>query len=88
MKDKQSAEIACLAVHTDYQKLNRGNRLLEHLQMKAKKLNMHTLFVLSTQAMHWFIERGFEETNLESLPEQRKQFYNYERNSKVLCKHI
>ncbi|KAF3977603.1 MAG: amino-acid N-acetyltransferase [Methylococcales symbiont of Iophon sp. n. MRB-2018] len=88
MKNKQSAEIACLAVHADYQKLDRGYRLLEHLQVKAKKLNIKTLFVLSTQAIHWFIERGFKEAKIESLPEQRKQFYNYQRNSKVLFKNI
>ncbi|KAF3982635.1 MAG: amino-acid N-acetyltransferase [Methylococcales symbiont of Hymedesmia sp. n. MRB-2018] len=88
IKDNQSAEIASLAVHADYQKLDRGYRLLDHLQVKAKKLNIQTLFVLSTQAIHWFIERGFKEAKIESLPEQRKQFYNYERNSKVLFKNI
>ncbi len=88
MSNEQSAEIACLAVHPDYQKSNRGNRLLEHLQSKAKKLKLETLFVLSTQTMHWFIERGFKMTEIVSLPEQRKQFYNYQRNAKVLCKKI
>ena len=88
MHDKQSAEIACLAVHPDYQKSDRGNRLLKHLETKAKALKLHSLFVLSTQAMHWFIERGFETSEINSLPKQRKQFYNYKRNSKVLCKNI
>ena len=88
MPDEQSAEIACLAVHPDYQKSSRGNSLLEHLIIKAKTRKLHKLFVLSTQTMHWFLERGFEATDIESLPEQRKEFYNTQRNSKVLCKKI
>ncbi|MCK5831325.1 MAG: amino-acid N-acetyltransferase [Methylococcales bacterium] len=88
MNDKQSAEIACLAVHIDYQKSTRGNSLLEHLISKAKAQKLNKLFVLSTQTMHWFIERGFEPTEIDTLPKQRKEFYNYERNSKVLCKKI
>lgn len=88
MNDKQSAEIACLAIHTDYQKSTRGNSLLEHLVSKAKRERLNKLFVLSTQSIHWFIERGFQVTEIDTLPEQRKEFYNYKRNSKVLCKSI
>jgi len=88
MNDKQSAEIACLAVHIDYQKSTRGSNLLDHLITKAKAQKLNNLFVLSTQTMHWFIERGFEPTEIDTLPKQRKEFYNYERNSKVLCKKI
>ena len=88
MNDKQSAEIACLAVHPDYQNSNRGNRLLEHLVTKAKTQKLSSLFVLSTQTMHWFIERGFKSTEMNTLPEQRQAFYNEKRNSKVLCKKI
>lgn len=86
--NNQSAEIACLAVHTDYQKSARGGRLLEHLITKAKDQGLNTLFVLSTQTMHWFIEHGFKPTEIDALPEQRKEFYNVERNSKVLYKTI
>jgi amino-acid N-acetyltransferase len=88
MNDKLSAEIACLAVHPDYRNSNRGNRLLEHLVTKAKARNLSRLFVLSTQTMHWFIERGFESTETNTLPEQRQAFYNEERNSKVLYKNL
>lgn len=88
LNDKKSAEIACLAVHTDYQKSNRGSSLLDHLMNKAKTQKLKQLFVLSTQSMHWFIERGFKPTEIDTLPKQRKEFYNYERNSKILCKKI
>ncbi len=86
--DAQSAEIACLAVHEDYQKASRGNRLLEFLTAKARQLGIKQLFALSSQTMHWFIERGFVETAVDSLPERMKSFYNYNRNSKVFYKDI
>lgn len=88
MNDKQSAEIACLAVHLDYQKSSRGNKLLNYLITKAKKEKLNQLFVLSTQTVQWFIERGFKSTDINKLPEQRKDFYNKKRNSKILCKQL
>ena len=88
MSDNQSAEIASLAVHPEYQKSNQGNRLLDYLVEKAKAQQIHKIFVLSTQTMHWFIERGFEVTEMDNLPKQRKEFYNFERNSIVLCKKL
>jgi amino-acid N-acetyltransferase len=88
LPNQHSAEIACLAVHPDYQNSARGSRLLEHLISKAERQHLNKLFVLSTQAMHWFIERGFKATEIETLPEQRQAFYNFKRNSKVLCKKI
>ncbi len=88
LSDRQSAEIACLAVHPDYQKSDRGNRLLDHLTDKANSLQLQQLFVLSTQTMDWFIERGFKTVEIDTLPEQRKEFYNYKRNSKVLSKKL
>ncbi len=88
MEDKQCAEIACLAVHPEYQRSTRGSQLLEHLIKQAKAQQLTQLFVLSTQTMHWFIERGFKETEIKTLPKQRQAFYNYKRNAKVLCKTI
>jgi amino-acid N-acetyltransferase len=43
---------------------------------------------LSTQTMHWFIERGFLPSDINSLPDPLKALYNPQRNSKVLCKNI
>ncbi len=80
--------IACLAVHPDYQGSARGNRLLDYVYRKAGQLNLKKLFVLSTQTMHWFIERGFLSSDINSLPEPLKALYNPQRNSKVLCKDI
>jgi amino-acid N-acetyltransferase len=80
--------IACLAVHPDYQGSQRGNRMLEYVYRKAEQLSVKKLFVLSTQTMHWFIERGFLSADFSDLPDQLKVLYNSQRNSKILCKSI
>lgn len=85
---EQAAELACLAVHPDYQAHGRGDDLLQHIEWQAKKKHMKKLFTLTTQTMHWFIERGFIECSADDLPIEKKSLYNYQRNSKVLCKQI
>ncbi|MCX7103246.1 MAG: amino-acid N-acetyltransferase, partial [Methylobacter sp.] len=80
--------IACLAVHADYQGSRRGNRMLDYVYLQAKQLKLEKLFVLSTQTMHWFIERGFLSSGVSELPDQLKVLYNPQRNSKILCKDI
>ena len=80
--------IACLAVHPDYQRSARGNRLLDYIYQKAKELTLKKLYVLSTQTTHWFIDRGFLSCEMNKLPDELKTLYNPERNSKILVKVI
>ena len=80
--------IACLAVHPDYQRSTRGNRLLDYIYQKAKELTLKKLYVLSTQTTHWFIDRGFLSCDMNKLPDELKTLYNPERNSKILVKVI
>ncbi|MDH5392987.1 MAG: amino-acid N-acetyltransferase [Gammaproteobacteria bacterium] len=82
------AEIACLAVHADYHNSGRGDSLLQQLETQAKKLNLSRLFILTTHTAHWFIERGFSENTLDSLPVSKKDFYNMQRNSKIFIKEL
>jgi amino-acid N-acetyltransferase len=84
----RSGVIACLAVHPDYQRSARGNRLLEQVYRKAKQLQLEKLFVLSTQTVHWFIERGFLAADINALPEALRTLYNPQRNSKILYQAI
>ena len=44
------------------------------------------LFALSTKTMQWFIERGFEEVALTSLPQKRQDVYDKSRKPKVYRK--
>jgi amino-acid N-acetyltransferase len=83
---ERMGELACVAVHTDYRGARRGDALLEHMEGMARDKGLDRLFVLTTQTAHWFLERGFEPIPLAQLPEQKREFYNYRRNSKVFVK--
>lgn len=86
--ETKAAELACLAVHTDYQTSGRGDDMMQHIEWQARKKHMKKLFTLTTQAMHWFIERGFVECEIDDLPVEKKSLYNYQRNSRILCKQL
>ncbi|HYT16243.1 MAG TPA: amino-acid N-acetyltransferase [Burkholderiales bacterium] len=84
----RAGELACLAVRSDYRDEGYGERLLRHVESQASARKMKKLFVLTTRATHWFIERGFGEAKVAALPKEKKALYNYQRRSKVLVKHL
>jgi amino-acid N-acetyltransferase len=84
----KSAELAALAVRPEYQGRGYGEKLLEHGEVEARQLGFKKLFVLTTRAAHWFIERGFAEAAIGALPEAKKSLYNWQRRSKVLQKKL
>jgi amino-acid N-acetyltransferase len=81
-------ELACMAVHADYQNQSKGDMLYKFIESVAIEDGAKTLLVLTTQTEHWFIERGFTETDVSSLPIERQEIYNYQRNSKALVKQL
>jgi amino-acid N-acetyltransferase len=87
-EQENAGELACLAVSPDYRGSNRGERLLKGIEQAAKAQNLSTLFLLTTRTAHWFIERGFSETTLASLPTKKQALYNYQRNSKIFSKML
>ncbi len=87
-KEDSIAEIACVAVHEDYRKNNRGDSLLKYLEASAKKSGIDRLFLLSTHTMHWFIERGYQVGELNDLPIEKANLYNYQRQSKIFIKTL
>lgn len=86
--DDHVAELACLAVHPDYQGSKRGDQLLQFIEKQTRQLGIQKLFVLTTRATHWFRERGFTASDIKKLPVKRKSLYNYQRNSKMFSKEI
>lgn len=87
-QDGKRAEIACITTHPGYRGSNRGASLLAHLEEQASLSGVEQIFVLTTQTTHWFLEQGFTETNLTSLPSEKQELYNFQRNSKILIKSI
>ena len=86
--DSKYAELACLAVDKNYQKSGKGEELFLKIEEQAKKKGVEKLFILTTQTAHWFLERGFIEGDIDDLPVSKQEFYNYQRNSKVLIQSL
>lgn len=86
--EENAAEVACLAVHPEYQSNGRGSKMLTHLEKKSTAAGANLLFVLTTQTSHWFREHGFKTTKIESLPMKKRSLYNYQRNSKAYSKAV
>ena len=86
--DAKTGEVACVAIHPDYRKGNRGGRLMAALEDEAKKQQLASIFVLTTVSGHWFQERGFIEQTMDKLPESKQKMYNFQRKSKVFVKGI
>ncbi len=86
--DNHSGELACVVTHEDYRSGGRAAKLLTHIERQAHKLRLKTLFTLTTQTAHWFLEQGFTGGDLSNLPDQKQSLYNYRRNSKVFIKQL
>lgn len=86
--DAEAGELACVAVHKDYQRGGRAAKLLNHIEHQAQRSGLKQLYVLTTQTAHWFLEQGFVECHVDLLPAKRQELYNFERRSKIFVKAI
>jgi amino-acid N-acetyltransferase len=86
--DERAGELAGLAVRADFRNQGAGERLLSEIEKRARRLKLKRLFVLTTRAEHWFVERGFTETDIDELPAPKRELYNYQRRSVVLVKRL
>ena len=81
-------EVACIAIDPRHRNRGFGERLLASLEQQARDAGMKVLLALTTSADHWFQRHGFEESALDDLPAERRGFYNFQRNSKILRKFL
>ena len=86
--DDQVGELAALAVHPDFRREGYGEALLREIEMRARKLRLKQLFVLTTRTAHWFLERGFRTGGVGDLPQQKQALYNWHRKSLVYVKPL
>lgn len=82
------AELACVAVHPDYQRQGRADAILHCVEQRARHLGLNSIFVLTTRATHWFLERGFGAAEIAALPMERQTLYNYQRGSRAFLKAL
>jgi len=88
LSSPNSAELACVAINSEYRKDGRAAKLLTHIERQATKLKIEKLYALTTQTSHWFIEQGFIESGIEMMPVEKREMYNFQRNSKVFVKTL
>ncbi|MSQ19309.1 MAG: amino-acid N-acetyltransferase [Betaproteobacteria bacterium] len=86
-KDR-AGELACLAVRPEARGNGYGDKLADAICDNARKMGMKRIFVLTTRAMHWFVEREFREVTIDKLPAERKALYNLQRRSHVLMRSV
>jgi amino-acid N-acetyltransferase len=85
---KHEAEIGCFAINNNYQNQGYGAKLLNYAEIECLKMNIERCFILTTQSEHWFIENGYKNTDVEMLPEEKRERYQLSRNSKILFKSL
>ncbi|MGN6388232.1 MAG: amino-acid N-acetyltransferase [Burkholderiaceae bacterium] len=85
---EKMAEMACLTVNPEVQAQGDGERLLKHMEMRARAAGIRKLFVLTTRTAHWFLKRGFVAATVDDLPKNRQRMYNWQRKSLVLVKQL
>jgi amino-acid N-acetyltransferase len=85
---EKMAEMACLIVNPEVQTQGDGERLLKHMENRARSAGLKKLFVLTTRTAHWFLKRGFVPATVDSLPKNRQQMYNWQRKSLVFMKNL
>lgn len=86
--NEKMAEMACLTVNPEVQTQGDGERLLKHLENRARAAGIAKLFVLTTRTAHWFIKRGFVNATIDDLPKDRQHMYNWQRKSLILIKTL
>jgi amino-acid N-acetyltransferase len=85
---EKMGEMACLTVNPEVQAQGDGERILRHIENRARQAGLTKLFVLTTRTSHWFLRRGFVQASVEDLPKDRQHIYNWQRKSLVLIKNL
>lgn len=86
--EARTGEMSALTVSPNVQSQGDGERILKRVEQRAKSAGLESIFVLTTQTMHWFLKRGFAQVDPDWLPEARKRKYNWDRRSQVLVKKL
>lgn len=86
--EESAGELSCFAVDPAYRRAGRGDDILAMIERLARGQGVQKLFVLTTQTEHWFRERGFLPSSVQSLPGPKLASYNSQRNSKVFFKPL
>ena len=81
--DDGQAEIAAVAVDENYAHMGIGPKLMDNLIEQAVQADAASIFIMTTQTADWFERLGFEESDLSTIPEERRKLWDSRRGSKV-----
>ena len=81
--DDGQAEIAAVAVDENYAHMGIGPKLMDNLIEQAVQAEATSIFIMTTQTADWFEHLGFEESDLTTIPEERRKLWDSRRGSKV-----
>lgn len=87
-KEEHMGEMACFSVDPSMQGMGFGERMLEHIEARARREGIKELFVLTTRTAHWFLKHGFVPGTVNDLPDNRQKIYNWQRRSQIFVKKI
>ncbi len=54
----------------------------------AIAMGFHEVFLFTTQAFDWFRQLGFEQADINRLPEERRRTYDVTRRSRVMFRDL
>jgi len=85
--EDNSAEICCI-VQQDCTDPRERNAMLGYHERMCVNNGADTIFVLSTQTMQQFREKGFYPAGTDALAPSRRRVYDFLWNSKIYVKGI
>ncbi|HXA48520.1 MAG TPA: amino-acid N-acetyltransferase [Burkholderiaceae bacterium] len=85
---EKMGELACLTVNPEVQEQGDGECILQHIENRARSAGFTKLFLLTTRNVHWFLKRGYVQSNMDALPQDRQHMYNWQRKSLALIKQL
>jgi amino-acid N-acetyltransferase len=87
--DQNKAELASLFVDDRYTNQGIGAKLIHYAEDEARRRGIANLFCLSTQAVNYFVQKGYKLGTPEDLPPARREKYEqHKRKSQVLIKAL
>lgn len=87
--EQNKAEVASVFVDQRYENKGIGGKLIQFAEDTARKRAINTLFCLSTQAINYFVQKGFKLGTPDDLPPARREKYEaHGRKSQVLVKAL
>jgi amino-acid N-acetyltransferase len=87
--DQNMAEVASVFVDERYENQGIGTKLIRYAEEEARRRGLAKIFALSTQAIGYFVQKGYALGSPDDLPPPRREKYEqHGRKSQVLVKPL